>query len=213
MPNPYFSQKSCPIASLTPYYAPEYIVQISEKEPTVSDETLPVIIGESRLIQEARTTIERFAPLPVPVIIYGETGTGKELFARLLHALSPRRDGPFVAVNAGAIPEALVESELFGYVGGAFTDARKRGKIGLWEAANNGTLFLDEIGDLPRAAQVKVLRAIQERIIRRVGDTQDRPVDARVVSSTNVNLLEGVEARTFRQDLFYRIHVLHVTVA
>jgi transcriptional regulator with PAS, ATPase and Fis domain len=174
----------------------------------------PQIIGESSQIKEVHAVIERFAGLPIslPVMIYGETGTGKELFAQLLHFLSERKNGPFVAVNAGAIPEALVESELFGYVGGAFTSALREGKVGLWEAANGGTLFLDEIGNLPLAYQPKVLRVLQERVIRRVGGTENISVDTRIIAATNINLSEGVKEKTFRQDLYYRLHVLHVTI-
>jgi transcriptional regulator with PAS, ATPase and Fis domain len=174
---------------------------------------LPIIIGESRQIREVRAAIEKFAALPVPVIIYGESGTGKELFARLLHQLSPRRNRPFVVVDSGAIPEALIETELFGYVGGAFTDALRGGKRGLWGVANGGTLFLDEIADLPLVAQVKVLRVLQEQVIRPVGGTEDMPVDVRVIAATNVNLLNGVQAGRFRLDLYYRLHILHITIA
>jgi len=175
----------------------------------------PLIIGESDQIKKVIAAVERFAAVsarvPPPVMIYGESGTGKELFARLLHA-SSWTDGPFIAVNAGAIPESLVESELFGYVGGAFTGALREGKAGLWEAAEGGTLFLDEIGDLPLAAQVKVLRVLEQRAVRRAGGIEDIPVDVRIVAATNVNLLEGVQAGKFRRDLYYRLHVLHITV-
>ena len=189
------------------------VPKTSEEEFVMSEpHEAPLIIGESSQVQKVRMAIEKFAPLAAPVIIYGETGTGKELFARLLHSLSSRRNGPFIAVNAGAIPETLVESELFGYVGGAFTGALREGKMGLWEATNGGTLFLDEIGELSLAAQAKILRVLQERVIRPVGGTEDRPVDARIVAATNINLMEGVQTRTFRHDLYFRLHILHVTV-
>jgi transcriptional regulator with PAS, ATPase and Fis domain len=170
-----------------------------------------LIIGESDVMRELLTATERFAGRPTPVMFYGETGTGKELFARLLHSLSPRKNGRFVAVNCAAIPETLIESELFGYERGAFTGADQR-RIGLWERANGGALFLDEVGDLSPLAQTKVLRALQERVIRRVGGTEDIAVDARIIAATNVNLLEGIRARTFREDLYYRLHILHVTI-
>ena len=169
------------------------------------------IIGDSQGIREARSAVERFATYPTPVVLYGETGTGKELFARLLHSLSPRNNGRFVAVNCASIPETLIESELFGYERGAFTGAEQR-RIGLWESANRGALFLDEVGDLSSLAQTKVLRTLQERLIRRVGGTEDIPVDARIIAATHVNLSEGVKAGTFRKDLYYRLHILHVTI-
>ncbi|HNH48895.1 MAG TPA: sigma-54 dependent transcriptional regulator, partial [Myxococcota bacterium] len=135
----------------------------------------------------------------------GETGTGKELIAKEVHRLSTRKDKPFVAVNCGAIPENLLESELFGHKRGAFTGAMSD-KIGKFEAANGGTIFLDEIGEMPMSLQVKLLRVLQERIIERVGEVQGRPLDIRVLSATNKNLDEEIRAGNFREDLFYRLN-------
>jgi aliphatic sulfonates family ABC transporter substrate-binding protein len=155
--------------------------------------------------------IERIAPSDVPVLIIGETGTGKELVARQLHELSQRASGPFVAFNAGAMSEALAESELFGHERGAFTGAHTT-KPGWFQAADGGTLFLDEIGDLPLAVQVKLLRALQEGEVTKVGSRTPTRVDVRVVSATNVDLLAAIRARRFREDLFYRLNVASLAI-
>ena len=155
--------------------------------------------------------IERVAPSDVTAFIMGETGTGKELVARHLHALSPRKHGPFAAINCGAFSESLVESELFGHEKGSFTGAIAS-KQGWFESANGGTLFLDEIGDLPLSTQVKLLRVIQQREIVRVGSRKAVPIDVRLVAATNVNLEDAVKAGRFREDLYYRINVVPIQI-
>jgi two-component system, NtrC family, response regulator PilR len=169
----------------------------------------PRLLGESAPMQRARDMISKLARSQAPVYITGESGSGKEVAARLIHNGSSRADAPFVAVNCGAIPENLMESEFFGYKKGAFTGA-ENDKIGYLQAAQRGTLFLDEVGDLPLAMQVKLLRVIQEKRVRRVGDTQEEPVDIRIISATHRNLAEQVEAGEFRQDLFYRLNVIEL---
>src|SRR5690606_6761697 len=151
----------------------------------------------------------RVAPYPTTVLITGESGTGKEAVARAIHGASPRREAPFVGVNCGAIPENLLESELFGHERGAFTGA-ERAREGLFMEADGGTLFLDEIGELPLALQVKLLRALQERTVRALGGAQEREVDVRVLAATSRDLVEEVEEGRFREDLFYRINVIHL---
>jgi DNA-binding NtrC family response regulator len=146
---------------------------------------------------------------PASVLIIGETGTGKELVARALHFDGPRREHPFVSVNCGAIPENLLEAELFGYEKGAFTDARER-KAGLVETADGGTLFLDEIADIEQASQVKLLKLLEDRVVRRLGATRDRPVDVRIISATNKPLEQAVQQNRFRSDLYYRLRVLQL---
>ncbi len=167
------------------------------------------IIGNSSAIQEVYDLIAQVAETKINVLVSGESGTGKELVARAIHEQSDRYDQPFVAINCGAIPENLLESELFGHVKGAFTGAF-RAKQGLFEVASGGTLFLDEIGDLSQPLQVKLLRALQERTIRRVGDTVDRKVDVRIISATNRRLEEEVAAGRFREDVYYRLNVIQV---
>ena len=170
---------------------------------------VPRLLGESQPIQRAREMIAKLARSQAPVYITGESGTGKEVAARLIHAGSARADAPFVAVNCGAIPENLMESEFFGYKKGAFTGADSD-RIGYLQAAQKGTLFLAEVGDLPLAMQVKLLRVIQEKKVRPVGDTQEEPLDMRVISATHRSLAEQVEAGEFRQDLFYRLNVIEL---
>ena len=169
------------------------------------------IIGSSEVMRDVFKTVRKVAATDVPVLIHGESGTGKERIAQALHQLSQRADGPFVAINCGAIPESLFESELFGHEKGAFTgaDETRKGRI---EYANGGTLFLDEVGELPLAVQVKLLRFLQEHVIERVGGREPIPVDGRILAATNIDLPAAVSAGTFREDLFYRLEVVHVEV-
>jgi two-component system response regulator PilR (NtrC family) len=171
------------------------------------DEIKRPILGHSPQVQALKKMIERVAPSKTNVLIIGESGTGKELVARALHDLSAVKDGPFIAVNCGAIPETLIESELFGHKKGSFTGA-VADKPGLFEAADGGTLFLDEIGELPLSMQVKLLRALQDRAIRRVGGNDTIKIDVRIVAATNKNLEEGAKNGTFREDLYYRLNVI-----
>ncbi|ULA63579.1 MAG: Transcriptional regulatory protein ZraR [Nitrospira sp.] len=167
------------------------------------------ILGKSKAIQAVFDLIRRVADSPTNVLITGESGTGKELVAKAIHYNSDRKDAPFVPVNCAAIPEQLLESELFGHMRGAFTDA-KTDKRGLFEEAQKGTLFLDEISELPIMLQAKLLRAIQEKDIRRVGATKPIAVDVRIIAATNLHLAEEVKAKRFRDDLFYRLNVIEV---
>jgi len=167
------------------------------------------ILGKSRPMQEVFELIRRVADSPSNLLITGESGTGKELVAKAIHYNSDRRDRPFVPVNSAAIPEQLLESELFGHMRGAFTDA-KADRPGLFEEAQKGTLFLDEISELPLMLQAKLLRAIQEREIRRVGSTKSIPVDVRIIAATNLNLADEVKAKHFREDLYYRLNVIEI---
>ncbi len=169
------------------------------------------LIGSSRAMQQLKEQIGRVADIPSPVLIEGESGTGKELVAREMHRLGPGVDKPFVAINSAALPENLIESELFGHERGAFTGAN-RTRRGAFESASGGTLFLDEIGELPLAAQAKLLRVLEEDQVMRVGGERAIRVDARVVAATNRDLASEVEAGRFRQDLYYRlnVHIIHV---
>ena len=167
------------------------------------------LVGESATMQDLRAQIARLARSMAPVAITGESGSGKELAARDIHAHSARADKPFIAVNCGAIPEALMEAEFFGYRKGAFTGANED-RDGFFQAANGGTLMLDEVADLPLPMQVKLLRAIQERRVRKVGATVEEPVDVRLISATHQNLAECVEKGRFRQDLYYRLNVIEL---
>ncbi|MFK3740218.1 sigma-54-dependent transcriptional regulator [Massilia sp. TN1-12] len=169
------------------------------------------LVGTSPAMQALRTQIERLARSQAPIAINGESGSGKELAAREIHARSARAAGPFVAVNCGAIPEALMEAEFFGYRKGAFTGASDE-RDGFFQAADGGTLMLDEVADLPLAMQVKLLRAIQERRVRKIGATAEEPVDVRIVSATHKDLARCVETGQFRQDLFYRLNVIELTL-
>lgn len=170
--------------------------------------TFDDIVGNSKSIRETVELARRIAKSQSPVLIQGESGTGKELFAQAIHNASPRRRGPFVAVNFAALPESLIESELFGYDEGAFTGAKKGGMPGLFEQAHGGTIFLDEIGDAPLSFQVRLLRVLQEKQVRRIGSSKVIPIDVRVISATNRDLKELVEKGEFRKDLYYRLSVL-----
>jgi two-component system response regulator HydG len=173
-------------------------------------EQLPSVIGGGEAMKQVASMIERIAEGDTSVLVTGESGTGKELVARALHAKSGRK-GPFLAINCAAVPETLLESELFGHERGAFTDARSA-RNGLFVEAHNGTLFLDEVGEMPLPMQAKLLRALQERKVRRVGGSQEIPFDARLVTATNRDLEAEVAAKRFREDLFYRINVVRVDV-
>jgi len=169
------------------------------------------IIGKSKQMQEIFGTVTKIAPFETTVLIHGETGTGKELIARAIHFNSPRKTKPMVTINCGAMPAELLESELFGHKKGSFTGATSD-KAGLFETANGGTLFLDEIGDMPIQLQVKLLRALQEGEIRRVGDNVSRSVDVRVIAATNRDLAGDIKSGRFRQDLYYRLNVVPITI-
>ncbi len=167
------------------------------------------LVGRAPAIEEVRRLVDKVAPSRTTILVTGESGTGKEVVARAIHARGGRADAPFVAINCGAIPEGLIESELFGHERGSFTGAAET-HGGLFEVAGAGTLFLDEVGELPPPVQVKLLRALQERKVRRVGGTRDIPVAARIVAATNRDLASEVKAGRFREDLFYRLNVIQV---
>jgi DNA-binding NtrC family response regulator len=186
----------------------EYILL---KEELAERRGAPRIIGEDRKLRQVSQQLHRAAATDATVLIEGESGTGKELFARALHALSPRAEGPFVAINCAAIPENLLETELFGHEKGAFTGASAR-KPGRFELAHRGTLFLDEIGELPLGLQAKILRALEEKKFERVGGTSQLHVNVRVVAATNRNLKAGVAAKNFREDLYFRLSVFPITI-
>ncbi len=174
--------------------------------------TMASILGSGQAISAAKLEALRASRTDSTVLVFGETGTGKELFAHAIHAASQRRSGPFIKLNCAAVPADLLESELFGYEEGAFTGAKRGGKPGKFEMAQGGTLFLDEIGDMPQAMQVKLLRVLQERELERVGGTVTRPVDIRIIAATGRSLEELVNDGSFRADLYYRIHVIPIRV-
>ncbi len=193
----------------------EVLVEIDAEEvTTILDEEIKIplkLVGHSSAMRDLLSIIRRTAPTPWAVLIQGETGTGKELIARLLHLLSPRREYPFVAINCAAMPENLVESELFGHEKGSFTGANNS-RRGHFEIANGGTLMLDEVGELPLGTQAKLLRVLQEKCITRVGSEKEIEVDVRVLAATNRNLSTMVKAGSFREDLFYRLKVIEVEI-
>ncbi len=186
-------------------------MQTAKSSPSTDAQSEFQIIGQSKHIIELRKTIRKFARSQAPVFIEGQSGTGKELVARQIHAQGARRDNPFIAVNCGAIPSELMESELFGHLKGSFTGAINDNP-GLFKSANGGTLFLDEIADLPLPMQVKLLRVIQEKSIRPVGAHREESIDVRIISASHKNLTQLVEEGQFRQDLYYRINVIGVMV-
>ncbi|HAW08509.1 MAG TPA: sigma-54-dependent Fis family transcriptional regulator, partial [Bacteroidetes bacterium] len=167
------------------------------------------IIGQSEALMQAVETVFDIAPTDLTVLITGETGTGKEIFARSIHKLSHRNKGPYLSLNCAAIPETLLEAELFGYEKGAFTGASDR-RIGFFESANKGTLFLDEIGDMPSQTQVKVLRFLESREFSRLGSSEVHSVDVRIVTATNKNLEKEIKENRFREDLFYRLNSVRI---
>lgn len=176
--------------------------------PTGPSQALARILGQSAAILEAKEFAARIAGLRAPVLIEGETGTGKELFARAIHECSPAAGGPFVAINCGAIPDTLAESELFGYESGAFTGARPQGHAGVFEQADGGTLFLDEVAELNPTLQAKLLRVLEDGEVRRLGGRRTRAVSVRLVAAANRSLRQRVQEGRFREDLFYRLNVL-----
>jgi len=178
----------------------------------IADNNFQDIIGQSTIIGNMKEEAKKFADVDSPVLIYGETGTGKELFAQAIHNHSHRKKQPFVAFNCAALPDNILESELFGYVEGAFTGAKRGGKMGLFEQAHEGTIFLDEIGEISKNTQVRLLRVLQEQKIRRLGDDRVIPVDVRIITSTNKDLNKLVNENKFREDLYYRINVLNLVL-
>ena len=189
----------------------ELVAHALKTTPANTDVTKETLVGETPVMGKLRDQIRKVARSQAPVHIHGESGTGKEVVARLIHQSGPRQDQPFIAVNCGAIPADLVESELFGHKKGAFTGA-VTDKSGLFLAANGGTLLLDEVADLPLPMQVKLLRVIQEKSVRPVGSETEIPIDIRLLSATHKNLAQEVQNRTFRDDLYYRINVIGLKV-
>ncbi|HTA29164.1 MAG TPA: PEP-CTERM-box response regulator transcription factor [Candidatus Cybelea sp.] len=185
--------------------------ELRQMQQVVSGHTFEGMLGSSSAIRVAFESIRKVATTDAPVLLLGESGTGKEMAARAIHMGSGRKDGPFVAINCSAIPETLLESELFGHEKGSFTGAHAQRK-GRFESADKGTLFLDEIGEIPLPLQVKLLRFLQEQCIERVGGRQSIPIDARVVTATNADLRKGMLAGTFREDLFYRLAVVQIVL-
>ena len=195
----------------TPGISPNTASDADGCNPAQGDSALQALVGSSAAMQSVKQRVAKVAKGMAPVLVHGESGTGKELVARALHACSQRSDGPLIAVNCGAIPENLLEAEFFGARKGSYTGATQD-RPGYFQAAQGGTLFLDEIGDLPLAMQAKLLRAIQERKIRPLGSTQEESVDVRIVSATHRDLAVQVQTGQFRQDLFYRLNVIEITL-
>ena len=200
-----------PLAGRVPTSPERHPTAAHRPRRAVPGPDVPELVGASRAMAELRQLIELVAPTGTTVLVTGETGTGKEVVARRIHASSERPDGPFVAVNCAALPESLIESELFGYERGAFTGA-VGSRAGYFEEANGGTLFLDEVAELPLALQPKLLRAVQEREVRRLGASRSVRVDVRVVAATNVDLLRAIREGRFRADLYYRLCIIELHV-
>jgi transcriptional regulator with GAF, ATPase, and Fis domain len=206
------------VLKLSPYKWITFVQDLRERDrqesidgnPTEPTHDFGEIVGGSALMKRVMGQVEVVAPTDATVLILGETGTGKELIARALHRLSPRKNYPFVTLNCAAIPTGLLESELFGYERGAFTGALSQ-KIGRFEMANRGTLFLDEVGDIPLDLQPKLLRALQEKSFERLGGTKTIPIDVRLVAATNRNLTQMMGNNLFRSDLYYRLKVFPIT--
>jgi two-component system response regulator PilR (NtrC family) len=189
----------------------EHALVVVDAPEEVMEDPLQKLLGESPQMLQVKKLIRKVARSQAPVYVSGPSGSGKELVARLIHDCGPRTDGPFVAINCGAIPAELMESEFFGHKKGSFTGAHSD-KQGLFEAADGGSLFLDEVADLPLAMQVKLLRAIQEKAVRPVGSTQEIGIDARILSATHAALEQRVAEGQFREDLFYRLNVIQLTI-
>ncbi|MEA5032904.1 MAG: sigma 54-interacting transcriptional regulator [Sphaerochaeta sp.] len=184
----------------------------ANRKGLVANYDFSMVIGTSTATRKTIELAKGFAKVQANILLVGETGTGKELFAQSIHKISPRMNGPFVAINCAALPESLLESELFGYVGGAFTGAAKEGKMGMFELAHGGTIFLDEISEMSLQLQGRLLRVIEEREIMRLGHDTVLPVDIRIIAATNRNLAQDVEENRFRKDLFYRLDVLRLDI-
>ncbi|MFJ5768376.1 sigma-54 interaction domain-containing protein [Psychrobacillus sp. NPDC093180] len=190
------------------------VIELQEKISTLSSVkyTFDQIITQSAEMIDNKNIAKKIADSNLPVLLIGESGTGKELFSQSIHEASDRRNHPFIAVNCATIPDTLIESELFGYVDGAFTSAKKGGKVGLFEMANKGTLFLDEIGDLSYNVQANLLRVLQEGTVRRIGASTEIDVDVRIIAATHQDLNQMAQKNKFRQDLYFRLNVAHLTI-
>ncbi|MDQ6708532.1 MAG: sigma-54 factor interaction domain-containing protein, partial [Acidobacteriota bacterium] len=187
----------------------EWAIEDRNGPPASADPWKQFLVGESRAIQQVSQIVRLIGKRRCTVLIHGETGTGKEVMARAIHSAGPRAAVPLVAINCSALPENLLEAELFGHVRGAFTGAQQH-RIGRFEQAHNGTLFLDEIGDLPMELQAKLLRVLQEREFQRLGSSETIKVDVRVIAASNVDLAARVRAGSFREDLYYRLNVVPI---
>ncbi|GMA63494.1 hypothetical protein GCM10025859_39340 [Alicyclobacillus fastidiosus] len=226
--NPIFNQNGCLLKVLNTVYDMTELNQVKEslRAQEIANNTqraelevlrsqvvnVPDLIGNSRLTNNIKIQIKKVSNFDSTVLILGETGSGKNVVARAIHKLSPRSSNPFIEVNCGSLPEQLIESELFGYSSGAFTGAVRGGKPGLLEVAHNGTIFLDEIGEMPYQLQVKLLTFLQDRKIRRVGETTSREVNVRVIAATNKDLKQLVTEKKFREDLYYRLSVVPIQI-